>query len=223
MVITSLRAAAGQLRIDSFGKLPGSPKQPLAPAVGASSICSKTSWCQSPMPFSVALVHLGVPQWSLGTLGYAQSAPVGHTRIWTAKHPLVFPLTSCCPVRVVWVSVCLHHPKDVPFELAFESPQPELRNSFGAVECNSCVLGSYAAQEGSTECTLCGLGEYANDTGMTSCYKCAADAAQLDMWTTSQEVSTDTGSRILEVHFSEICDVFWYALNLLICLCCLRK
>lgn len=96
----------------------------------------------------------------------------------------------------------------MPFELAFESPQPELRNSFGAVECNSCVLGSYAAQEGSTECTLCGLGEYANDTGMTSCYKCAADATQLDMWTTSQEVSTDTGSRILEVHFSEICDVF---------------
>jgi len=89
--------------------------------------------------------------------------------------------------------------KSVDTRICSKCTSGSYQNSFGAVECNSCVLGSYAAQEGSTECTLCGLGEYASETGMTSCYKCAADAAQLDMWTTSQEVSTDTGSRILEV------------------------
>eukprot|EP00434_Breviolum_minutum_P026215 symbB.v1.2.023175.t1/scaffold2102.1/size90421/5 len=73
------------------------------------------------------------------------------------------------------------------------------QNAFGGAECNSCIAGSYASQEASTECALCGLGEYANATGMSACYRCGVESGQPEMWTTSQEVTTDTGIRIIEV------------------------
>lgn len=80
----------------------------------------------------------------------------------------------------------------------------EPRNAFGAAECNSCIAGSYASQEALTECALCGLGEYANGTGMSACYRCGLETGQPEMWTTSQEVTTDTGIRIIEASCLEI-------------------